>query len=242
MDERTPPPRRTREPKESQKELFKGLSRSKTALEAEMAARHGLVAGVDEVGRGCIAGPVVAAAVILPVDAKIKGITDSKALSPERREELDVEIRAAALAIGLGVVEAAEIDRVNILNASLEAMRLAVAQLSPAPGFLLVDGIFRIPAEIAQQPVIKGDLKCRCIGAASIVAKVWRDRKMVELDGVHPGYGFAQHKGYGCASHWKALAEKGPSVLHRRSFRGVVPGSGASGQQELFAAEGEEAE
>lgn len=219
------PKRHKREPRETQTELFKGLSRSKTALEREMAARHGAVAGVDEVGRGCIAGPVVAAAVILPADAKVRGITDSKLLTPEKREALDAEIRGAALAIGIGVVENDEIDRVNILNASLEAMRLAVAALTPAPGFLLVDGVFRIPHAVPQQPVVKGDLKCRCIGAASIVAKVFRDRRMVELDAVYPEYGFASHKGYGCKPHWKALDAHGPCAIHRKSFYGVLPGS-----------------
>lgn len=235
------PKRHKREPKETQRELFKGVSRAKDALERELASRHGHVAGLDEVGRGCIAGPVVAAAVILPPGAKIRGITDSKLLTPEKREKLDVEIRKAALAIGVGVVEADEIDRINILNASLEAMRIALEQLSVAPGFLLVDGVFRIPSAIPQQPVIKGDLKCRCIGAASIVAKVWRDRKMAELDAVHPGYGFASHKGYGCQSHWKALAALGPSVQHRRTFAGVVPGGRQTGQGSMaFAAEDDE--
>lgn len=226
----TPPEKQKREPKAGQRELFRGLSRAKDALERELSSRHGHVAGLDEVGRGCLAGPVVAAAVILPLDAKIRGITDSKLLTPEKRERLDVEIRKVALGVGIGVVEADEIDRINILNASLEAMRLALAQLAVAPGFLLIDGIFRIASPIPQQPVIKGDLKCRCIAAASIVAKVWRDRKMAELDAVHPGYGFASHKGYGCRTHWDALASLGPSVQHRRSFSGVVPGGLTTGQ------------
>lgn len=233
------PKKHKREPKETQAQLFRGVSRAKDALERELTARHGHVAGLDEVGRGCLAGPVVAAAVILPLGAKIRGITDSKLLTPEKREKLDVEIRKQAIAIGLGVVEADEIDRVNILNASLEAMRLALEQLSIAPGFLLVDGVFRVSSPIPQQPIIKGDLKCRCIGAASIVAKVWRDRKMVELDAVHPGYGFREHKGYGCKSHRDALAALGPTTQHRRSFSGVVPGGLPTPQTAMFADGGE---
>lgn len=236
MDEA--PKKNKRVPKEAQRELFRGLSRAKDALERDLAAKHGLIAGVDEVGRGCLAGPVVAAAVILREGAKIRGITDSKLLTPEQREALDAEIRDKALAIGLGVVEAGEIDRINILNASLEAMRLAVAALAPSAACLIIDGVFRIPSTLPQHPVIKGDLKCRCVGAASIVAKVWRDRKMAELDGVHPGYGFASHKGYGCKSHWTALEKLGPSAIHRRSFSGVVPGGVTVGQAALaFAIE-----
>ena len=209
---------------EEQRTLFRGLSRSKIALEASLASAWGPVAGVDEVGRGCLAGPVVAAAVILAPDAKVRGVTDSKLLTPKKREALDREIRRRAIAVGVGSVEPAEIDRVNILVAALEAMRIAVAQLAPVPGYLLIDGVFKIPGvELPQQVVVKGDYRCRCIGAASIVAKVWRDRLMAELDAKHPGYGFAEHKGYSCPQHRKALAELGPSPIHRRSFDGVLP-------------------
>lgn len=233
--------RRRREPREAQRGLFKGLGRGKDALERHLAAAWGgPPAGVDEAGRGPLAGPVVAAAVILPPGPPIRGITDSKALTAAKREELDAVIREKAVAFAIGVVEADEIDRVNILNAALKAMSLAVEGLAARPSGLLVDGVFRIPGlGLPQQPVVKGDLRCRCIGAASILAKVWRDRRMCELDALHPGYGFAEHKGYPCASHRAAIRALGPSPVHRRSFGGVLPEAerGApDGQGALFAA------
>ena len=233
------PPRNRREPTAAQRDLFKGLGRGKDALEQRLSDKWGgALAGVDEVGRGPLAGPVVAAAVILPADHGIRGITDSKEIDAEKRDALDAIIRKKAVTFGIGVVEPEEIDRINILNASLKAMALAVAQLDPAPKGLLVDGVFRIPGvELPQQPVIKGDLRCRCIGAASILAKVHRDRVMIELDGRHPGYGFASHKGYPCASHRKAIRSLGPSPVHRRSFFGVLPPEArdaAAGQGGLF--------
>ncbi len=215
-----------REPRDAFRALFKA-SRGKDALERSFAASHGSVAGVDEVGRGCLAGPVVAAAVILPPEASerraLRGITDSKLLDAPAREAWDRTIRAKAVAVSVGVVEAEEIDRVNILNASLKAMRIAFDGLVPSAAFALVDGVFRIPGIEAQQPVVRGDLRCRCIGAASIVAKVFRDRLMAELDAIYPGYGFASHKGYSCPSHRRALVSLGPSKIHRRSFEGVGP-------------------
>lgn len=228
--------------RDQQRELFRGIGRGKDALELRFAEKWGgMLAGVDEVGRGPLAGPVVAAAVILPADHKIKGITDSKALDAEKREELDARIRERALAFGVGVVEPEEIDRINILNAALKAMRFAVEQLATRPAGLLIDGVFRIPGvTLPQQPVVKGDLRCRCIGAASILAKVWRDRTMAELDAKYPGYGFADHKGYPCDSHRKAIRALGPSPVHRRSFFGVLPESERaerSGQPALFASE-----
>ena len=220
------PPRQKREhSKEQQRALFKGIGRGKDALEQRLTEKWGgVLAGVDEVGRGPLAGPVVAAAVILPANHRIRGITDSKALTAEEREELDVEIRAKALSFGVGWVEPGEIDRINILNASLKAMAIAVEKLGMRPAGLLIDGVFRIPGlELPQQPVIKGDLRCRCIGAASILAKVHRDRVMAELALVYPGYGFESHKGYPCDSHRKAIRKLGPSPVHRRSFAGVLP-------------------
>lgn len=218
------PPRQKRDPKEAQAELFKGIGRGRDALEQRFSEKWGgMLAGVDEVGRGPLAGPVVAAAVILPADHRIRGITDSKALTPEKREELDALIREKAIAFGIGSVDPDEIDRINILNASLKAMALAIAALGTKPAGVLIDGVFRIPGvELPQQPVVKGDLRCRCIGAASIVAKVHRDRVMTELEKEHPGYGFAEHKGYGCESHRKAIRKLGPSPVHRRSFGGVL--------------------
>lgn len=226
-----------REPLHEQRTLFRGLGKGKGALEATLARQWGRVAGVDEVGRGPLAGPVVAAAVILPPDHGLRGVTDSKLLSPDKREALAAAIRKKALAVGVGVVEPEEIDRINILNAALKAMSIAVGQLDPPAGGLLIDGIFKIPGlGLPQQVVVKGDLKCRCIGAASIVAKVFRDRLMAEMDLAHPGYGFAEHKGYSCPSHRRALAERGPSPIHRRSFFGVVP-AGADEDQEVLAFE-----
>ena len=229
--------------KEAQRELFRGLGRGKDALEQVLSEKWGgALAGVDEVGRGPLAGPVVAAAVILPADHGIRGITDSKALDHEERVKLDAVIREKAIAFGIGVVEPEEIDRINILNASLKAMRVAVESLREKPAGLLVDGVFRVPGvALPQQPVIKGDLRCRCIGAASILAKVYRDHVMTKYDEVHPGYGFAEHKGYPCESHRKAIQKLGPSPVHRRSFDGVLPPGEwdrlRTGQGALFALE-----
>jgi len=218
-----------REPIEAQRALFRGIGRGKGALEEKYGAMWGLVAGVDEVGRGPLAGPVVAAAVILPPDHKIRGIADSKELSPEKREELAAKIREKAVAWGIGVVDVEEIDRINILNASLKAMEIAVGALAKRPGGLLIDGVFKIPGlALPQQPVIKGDSRCR-----SILAKVHRDAIMVALDARHPGYGFAEHKGYSCPSHRKAIATLGPSPAHRKSFAGVLP-PGADEDQEVL--------
>jgi ribonuclease HII len=202
------------------------------AFEAE-AARHGyrLVAGVDEAGRGPLAGPVVAAAVILPDGLILPGVDDSKKLSPELRDELYDTIMSEALAVGVGVGDHELVDRINILQATLSAMRDAVLGLSHAPDFLLIDGISAIPMNIAQRTIKKGDSLSYSIAAASIIAKVTRDRLMVQYDALYPGYGFAAHKGYGAASHLAAIASLGPSPIHRKSFRGVkehvpaVPGA-----------------
>lgn len=184
------------------------------------AAGHGVIAGVDEAGRGPWAGPVVAAAVILDPDALPPGIADSKALTEENRAALFDEIRARAQ-VGVAFADAERIDRDNILAATLWAMQRAVAQLPSPPSLVLVDGN-RAPAlGCAIETIVKGDALSLSIAAASIVAKVSRDRMMARLDVQYPGYGFAQHKGYGTAQHSAALAAKGVTPLHRRSFKPV---------------------
>jgi ribonuclease HII len=177
------------------------------------------IAGVDEVGRGCLAGPVTAAAVVLPREIRIVGIKDSKVLTAEEREALFGEITRVALRWHVASVDPIDIDRINIHQASLLAMRRAVEALIPLPGFVLVDG-FRIPhLVIAQRSVVGGDRKSTAIAAASILAKVTRDKFMVGAHADDPRYGFDRHKGYATADHLKAVAEFGYSVLHRRSFR-----------------------
>lgn len=179
---------------------------------------EGLIAGVDEAGRGPLAGPVVAAAVILHPGAEILGINDSKKLSEKKRETLYPEILDKAMAVGIGIVSAARIDEINILQATYEAMRKAVEGLCFSPDLLLVDAVTIPGLAVKQVPIIKGDAKSLSIGAASIVAKVTRDRLMRELDAIYPEYGFEGHKGYGTAAHIAALKEFGPCPVHRRSF------------------------
>lgn len=175
-------------------------------------------AGVDEAGRGALAGPVIAAAVILPDDAVIPGLDDSKRLTPARRDALYVRITAIATAIGVGRSDPAAIDSVNIRRANLLAMKEAVEALSPPPGHLLVDGIDPIEWRGPQTTVVGGDARSRSIAAASVIAKVTRDRIMIACDSDFPEYGFARHKGYGTAAHLAALEDHGPSAMHRRSF------------------------
>ncbi|MBQ4425652.1 MAG: ribonuclease HII [Lachnospiraceae bacterium] len=187
------------------------------AYERQYADR-GLIAGVDEAGRGPLAGPVVAAAVILDPSAEILYINDSKKLSEKKREEIFPEIMEKALAVGVGIVDAARIDEINILQATYEAMRTAVSRLAFTPQLLLNDAVI-IPGLAQEQvPLIKGDAKSISIGAASIVAKVTRDRIMREAERLYPQYGFAGHKGYGTAAHIEALRQYGPCPIHRRSF------------------------
>lgn len=184
------------------------------------AAGRRLVAGVDEAGRGCLAGPVVAAAVVLPPDARLPGLDDSKKLSAAQRDVLFERVHAEALAIGVGRCEAEEVDRLNVLWAAMEAMRRAVADLARPPDVALVDGDRTPPAlACAAEAVVRGDARSLSIAAASVVAKVTRDRLMVALDVDFPAYGLAGHKGYPTAAHYAALALHGPSPLHRRSFR-----------------------
>jgi len=180
--------------------------------------RH--VAGVDEAGRGCLAGPVVAAAVVLPPDVCLTGLDDSKKLSPAQRDRLYDEVHAQALAVSVGVCSPEEIDRLNILWASMEAMRRAVAALAVAPAVALIDGD-RVPPGLLcpAEPLVKGDSRSLSVAAASVIAKVTRDRLMAELDAAWPHYGLAAHKGYPTAAHYAALNAHGPSPLHRRSFR-----------------------
>ena len=177
------------------------------------------VAGVDEVGRGCLAGPVVAAAVVLNPAAPIPGLADSKLVPPEERESLAPIIERRALAWRVSVVEPADIDRLNIHRASLHAMREAITALVPLPDVVIVDG-FRVPElAIPQRGIVKGDRRCAAIAAASILAKVARDRLMTVLHGTDPRYGFDRHKGYATPEHLAAVARYGYSSAHRRSFR-----------------------
>jgi ribonuclease HII len=178
------------------------------------------VAGVDEVGRGSLFGPVVAAAVILEPGYRIRGLRDSKLLPAERREELALRIRQHSIAWSIAVVDSARIDQINIYHASRAAMRDAVLRLAPAADYLLVDAM-RLDCEQAQVPIIHGDALSASIAAASILAKVERDRMMCEWDAVFPGYGLASHKGYSTPKHLAALRELGPTPLHRQSFAPV---------------------
>lgn len=188
------------------------------------ARRNGAlrIAGLDEVGRGPMFGPVVAAAVILPKSCPLQGLTDSKKLSEKARNAFDLEIRANAIAWAVAVVDVETIDRINIRRASLLAMRIAVEQLALSPDYLLIDGIDTIDWPCPQQPVVQGDATSLSIAAASVLAKVHRDRMLVELDGQYPGYGLARHKGYCSAEHLAALKRLGPTPLHRKSFSPVA--------------------
>jgi len=195
------------------------------ALENAARRRGALrIAGLDEVGRGPMFGPVVAAAVILPKGCSLhgQGLTDSKQLTEKQRNEFDAEIRACAEAWAIAAVDVETIDRINIRRASLLAMRTAVERLAIGPDYLLVDGVDTIDWPCPQQPVAQGDAASKSIAAASVLAKVHRDRMMVELDAVYPGYGLARHKGYCSAEHLEALARLGPTPMHRKSFAPVA--------------------
>lgn len=178
------------------------------------------IGGIDEVGRGPLAGPVVTACVILPRDCDILYINDSKKLTAAKREELYEEIMAKAVSVGLGVNSEARIDEINILQATYEAMRQAISESKVQPDILLNDAVTIPGVNIKQVPIIKGDAKSITIGAASIIAKVTRDRMMVEYDKIYPEYNFASNKGYGTADHIEALKKYGPCPIHRRSFIG----------------------
>ncbi len=180
-----------------------------------------IVAGVDEAGRGPLAGPVVSAAVILPPACALGGLDDSKKLTPARREALYPRIYARAVSVGIGIVDAPEIDRINILKAALLSMKMAVDNLAPRPDYLLIDGKFGIATDIAQEAVVQGDQLSASVAAASVVAKVTRDRLMLGCHHQFPQYGFDRHKGYPTRAHREALQRFGSCVLHRRTFRGV---------------------
>ncbi len=195
------------------------LKRIEALKQYEKEYEHlGYVCGIDEVGRGPFAGPVVACAVILPKDCNILYINDSKKLSEKRREELYDIIIKEAVAYGIGIKDNRRIDEINILQATYEAMREAINNLSVKPDVLLNDAVTIPGVDIKQVPIIKGDAKSISIGAASIVAKVTRDRMMAEFDEKYPGYEFAKNKGYGTAAHIEGLKKYGPCEIHRRSF------------------------
>lgn len=179
---------------------------------------YSLICGIDEAGRGPLAGPVVAGAVILPKDCEILYLNDSKKLSPAKREALYDEIMEKAEAVGVGMASPARIDEINILQATYEAMREAVYNLGVTPELLLNDAVTIPDVSIPQVPIIKGDAKSVSIAAASIIAKVTRDRLMVQYDEILPGYGFARHKGYGSKDHIEAIRRLGPTPIHRQTF------------------------
>jgi len=181
------------------------------------------VAGVDEVGRGCLAGAVVAAAVVLDITKPLpEKLNDSKKISAKNRERISEEIKQNCLAYSIGQIEAEEIDRINILQATKKAMRMAIENLSPRPDFLLIDAVQLKEINLPQKAIIRGDAISASIAAASIIAKVYRDNLMRELDKVYPAYGFAKHAGYGTKMHFEALRRYGACELHRKTFRGVV--------------------
>ncbi len=186
--------------------------------EIQYGDTHAFIAGIDEVGRGPFAGPVYAAAVILPKNEEILYLNDSKKLSEKKREELYDVIMDKAVAVGIGCRDNNRIDEINILQATFEAMQDAVKNLKVKPDLLLNDAVIIPKIDIEQVKIIKGDAKSVSIAAASIIAKVTRDRYMTEIDKEYPGYGFAKNKGYGTSEHIKALKELGPTPLHRRSF------------------------
>jgi ribonuclease HII len=177
------------------------------------------IAGIDEAGRGALAGPVIAAAVILPTHCNINGLRDSKQLSPKQRAHLFDEIHNVAGSIGIGSADHRVIDRLNVLEATLLAMQEAVGKLTPPPDYLLVDGLNLPEVDIVGEAIPKGDNRSYSIAAASIIAKVTRDRLMVELDPIYPNYGFSRHKGYPTSQHRQAIAQFGASDIHRRTFK-----------------------
>lgn len=199
--------------------LEKELERLSAMTEFERQyAAAGILCGIDEAGRGPLAGPVAAGAVILPKDCRILYLNDSKKLSEKRREELFLEIKEKAVSWSVGLAMPERIDEINILQATYEAMRAAVAGLSVVPDLLLNDAVTIPGLPMKQVPIIKGDAKSVSIAAASILAKVTRDHMMVEYDKLYPEYGFDRHKGYGTAAHLAALREFGPTPIHRRTF------------------------
>jgi len=203
-------------------ELFEQLPADMHEFES-LARRQGflVIAGVDEAGRGPLAGPVVAAAVILPEGHSIAGVDDSKKLTEAKRNILFDVIMKQAVSVGVGISDSQTVDRINILQATLRAMESAVENLAPQPDCLLIDGISKTALQLQQKTIKKGDSLSQSIAAASIIAKVTRDRIMADYDKEYPGYGFAGHKGYGSAAHMAAIAALGPTPIHRLTFRGV---------------------
>lgn len=191
-------------------------------FEKEIWAKGRIPAGVDEAGRGPLAGPVVAAAVVLPDDCKIEGLDDSKKLSHSKREKILEEIKSIAISYAVGIVEPEEIDKINILRASLLAMEISVKQLTTKPDYLLIDGNQKTSLLLMQETIVKGDSKSCSIAAASILAKVTRDTIMEEYHSIYPEYNFKGHKGYPTKEHYQALREYGPCPIHRKTFRGVL--------------------
>lgn len=205
--------------RKQQEKLEKEIARTEAMSVYEREYSHyASICGIDEVGRGPLAGPVVAGAVILPKDNPILYLNDSKKLSEKKREALYDEIMEHAVATGIGIVAPARIDEINILQATYEAMRMAIENLKVRPDLLLNDAVTIPEVDIPQVPIIKGDAKSVSIAAASIIAKVTRDRMMVEYDQIIPGYDFASNKGYGTKAHIAGLKEHGPSPIHRRTF------------------------
>lgn len=200
------------------KDPMEELARITAMKEFDLSYCDGYVAGVDEAGRGPLAGPVFAAAVILPRDVLIEGINDSKKLTEKKREELFDVIREKAVAYSIYSVDEKRIDDINILQATFEAMRGAVGELGIKPEFVLIDGDKTPGLDIPHKTVVKGDSKSMAIAAASILAKVSRDRYIVKMGEKYPGYGFHKHKGYGTKAHYEAIAELGISPIHRKSF------------------------
>ena len=207
--------------------LFNDLEVTSIGIVFEQQARDAgfrFIAGLDEVGRGCLAGPVVAGACILDLDKPLpKGLNDSKKLTANKRDEIAAQLKLNCIAYAIGQVEAEEIDRINILEATKKAMLLAIDGLSPAADFLLIDVLQLKGSKLRQQAIIKGDTISASIAAASILAKTYRDDLMKAYDIEYPQYGFAGHKGYGAASHFEAIRTHGACVLHRKSFKGVLP-------------------
>jgi ribonuclease HII len=192
------------------------------------------IAGIDEAGRGPLAGPVVAAAVVLPYHRQFRELNDSKLLNQRTRERLFDAIMSCTLGVGVGIVSAETIDRINIYQATRLAMTTAVGQISPPPDFLLIDGPLSLDLTVGQRPIVKGDRLSVSVAAASIVAKVTRDRLMVELHRQYPQYGFHEHKGYPTKAHKEAICRYGPSPVHRRCFRGVKEFTSSDSTESLF--------
>jgi ribonuclease HII len=184
-------------------------------------AGYALIAGIDEAGRGPLAGPVIAAAVILPENVQLEGVRDSKKMTPRAREKAFLLIRERAVSVSVAVVSPREIDQINILQATRKAMQQAVLHLDPQPDFLLIDGTHSVELPIQQRCIVRGDQQCLSISAASVLAKVYRDRMMCSYHELYPHYGFSSNKGYGTREHLAAITRYGPCAIHRFTFKGV---------------------